>query len=40
MQYYNLVAELVAKKYPEHVESVVGNDFKLVDYHGGRDGFV
>ena len=38
MQFYNLVAELVAKKYPEHVESVVGNDLNLVGYHGGQDG--
>jgi len=32
------VAELVAKKYPEHVELVVGNDLNLVGYHGGQDG--
>jgi len=28
---------VVAKKYPEHVELVVGNDLKLVGYYGGRD---
>jgi len=40
MRYYSLVAELVAKKHSEHVELVVGNDFKLVGYHGGWNGFV